>query len=554
MFLPSPSCRLSLGAWLVLALGVGPTASSPEPPLAPEVAPVKLRVQLPADAELEINGVRMKTTGDMRRFSSDPLPVEEDHSYVLKATWRGKTVVRTLMLRPGKVYTVDFREQLQRVESPPPGSFHVPAPPAIAVEAGKEAPVVIRIERERLEAPVALSFSGLPPHVSISPKAAIAVGLERWQGMLTAAGEAAAGAVEIKVEARAGDIHKEAAFRLTVTRPLPPALTLTLPATVELAPTGRKTIAIGVKRERFEGPVTVEFEGLPRGITLPAVTVPGGAPAANQTVMASAEAPEGTSEVRALGRADAARAATTFRLTVKGVPAVAKPMPPARLPFELVLPRDLVLEPGQVKFVRVEVRPGDAGTFQAAPTVRLDPAPGNQLTFTLWSESSHVRSYAVHARPDAPAGEIRVSVDVTAGALQSQDTFTVTVRKPGDKAGPKPEPQAEGGLELILPGEVVLAPGQVKHVQVRVGLLGVGPSDIEPSVRLEVPAGRGIASTPWSASRRVEAPDYLRGYALKANSDASEGKTEIKVLVSAGRVKAEGTFAVRVKKPPASLP
>jgi uncharacterized protein (TIGR03000 family) len=89
------------------------------------VAAVTLEVRLPADAVLEIEGVRMRPTGEVRRLVSPPLEVGKRYTYTLKATWREgpKEVARqrTVFVVAGQEVVVDFRK-----EEPPQKNGQLP--------------------------------------------------------------------------------------------------------------------------------------------------------------------------------------------------------------------------------------------------------------------------------------------------------------------------------------------------------------------------------------------------------------------------------------------
>ncbi|HXG10474.1 MAG TPA: TIGR03000 domain-containing protein [Gemmataceae bacterium] len=81
--------------------------------------PVRLKVMVPANAEVEIEGAKTKQTGPVRRFISPPVEVGKTYVYSIKATWTqdGKpvTVERTVRVKPGEEVEVDLtREETAR--------------------------------------------------------------------------------------------------------------------------------------------------------------------------------------------------------------------------------------------------------------------------------------------------------------------------------------------------------------------------------------------------------------------------------------------------------
>jgi uncharacterized protein (TIGR03000 family) len=77
--------------------------------------PAIIVVRLRPDAQLRFDGSPTRQTGVMRRFTSPPLEVGKDFSYVLSAVWEPNnytTITRTrkVAVQPGKETEVDLRE------------------------------------------------------------------------------------------------------------------------------------------------------------------------------------------------------------------------------------------------------------------------------------------------------------------------------------------------------------------------------------------------------------------------------------------------------------
>lgn len=70
-------------------------------------------IRVPAEAVVEIEGSRMKQSGERRRFETPPLDVREKYFYMIKATWQeeGKPIARQQLVgvRAEKEVTVDLR-------------------------------------------------------------------------------------------------------------------------------------------------------------------------------------------------------------------------------------------------------------------------------------------------------------------------------------------------------------------------------------------------------------------------------------------------------------
>src|SRR5947208_2640232 len=118
----------------------------------------------------------------------------------------------------GQAPEAPVRRAFDGAAAGPTGSFSLRVVPAVALEAGQETLFAVHLLRERFTEPVALTFEGLPPHVTVSPEATVSGDRASWQGMLRATAEATPGTTSAKVRARAAGLHKEAAFQLTVVK------------------------------------------------------------------------------------------------------------------------------------------------------------------------------------------------------------------------------------------------------------------------------------------------------------------------------------------------
>jgi uncharacterized protein (TIGR03000 family) len=88
------------------------------PPPLPTDNRARVRVLLPADARLWVNGAAMTQTGPERTFTTPVLTPGEAHRYEIKAQWLqgGKPVEQALEVevRANKATTVDFNALLAR--------------------------------------------------------------------------------------------------------------------------------------------------------------------------------------------------------------------------------------------------------------------------------------------------------------------------------------------------------------------------------------------------------------------------------------------------------
>jgi uncharacterized protein (TIGR03000 family) len=96
-----------------------------------------LVVQLPADAQLTIEGKPTRQTGEVRRFISLPLVPGYRYVYTLQVTTAdGNSLQHKVVVQPGKEVTVDLRETLAQA-NPKPKVEPIPVEPR---EANKEKP------------------------------------------------------------------------------------------------------------------------------------------------------------------------------------------------------------------------------------------------------------------------------------------------------------------------------------------------------------------------------------------------------------------------------
>ena len=102
-------------AGIFLAPHLAAAQTSPAPDQA------KIKVFLPADAILHVDGAQTQATGEIGNFISPPLTRGKKYVYTLRATWKegGKEVSteRTAHFEAGLEVTVDFREPAQTAEN-----------------------------------------------------------------------------------------------------------------------------------------------------------------------------------------------------------------------------------------------------------------------------------------------------------------------------------------------------------------------------------------------------------------------------------------------------
>jgi uncharacterized protein (TIGR03000 family) len=94
-----------LGSWLATGLLAAQTPAPSEP--------ARIKVYLPSDAVLHVDGALTQATGEIRNFVSPPLQPGRKFVYTLRATWKegGKEIQRerTVRVEADKETVVDFR-------------------------------------------------------------------------------------------------------------------------------------------------------------------------------------------------------------------------------------------------------------------------------------------------------------------------------------------------------------------------------------------------------------------------------------------------------------
>lgn len=99
-----------------------------------EARPVEFQVLLPADAQLEIEGIHTTTPGVVRNFRSPPVPVGSRYAYSLVATWRGQILRREVTLVHDQQNVIDWR-----------GDFQAPAGQPQAAAPAAERPLSFKV-------------------------------------------------------------------------------------------------------------------------------------------------------------------------------------------------------------------------------------------------------------------------------------------------------------------------------------------------------------------------------------------------------------------------
>jgi uncharacterized protein (TIGR03000 family) len=107
--------RLTLTA-VVVAAGLAAAAAQDIPRADSRTGTIVLRVLVPADAKVTIDGNKTSSTGPERRYETPPLARGKEYTYTLVVTSQGKSVTRKVRVRYGTANSEDFRDAFKQTE------------------------------------------------------------------------------------------------------------------------------------------------------------------------------------------------------------------------------------------------------------------------------------------------------------------------------------------------------------------------------------------------------------------------------------------------------
>jgi uncharacterized protein (TIGR03000 family) len=501
--------------WVIL-LSLVLLAGVSRPAWAEDKKPVHLDILLPEDAELEVAGYKTKSTGETRRFESPPMQMGRTYRYSLKIVWRGHTLTRRIQVRPEHPFTLDLRKELQALASPPKpaGSFALLVPPGLMLRADQQMVFPLRVKRFDFPGSIRIRFEDLPKGITV-PEVKFSEDESENNAMLFAAADAPQGTYEIRVAAASGAAKDVSTIKITVAKP---------ETKIENKPEKKETEVV-IKPEKKEPTLEKKPEEKP---ALPLET---------EVERKPEPAPEKTVEDKS--QAEPAP-------LPKPKPE-SKPSPALRVS----LPSQIVLCPGQSKYIEVKAALEKQGPFPAEPTITLAAPPESNLTWKKWTSSdfklsptAHTVGFAIRAPSDSKPGERRVKVLVTAGSLKAEHTLTVIVKplEPVSVLKVQPIPP----LQLVLPTGVVLKQGRTRHIEMQVKTMDGSPLPEAPSVTPEDPSGSGLRFAQWTVSFKAGEPVCTVGIAVTAETNALAGDKEVRVRAVAGRSTAEQLLRVTV--------
>lgn len=444
--------------------------------LAEEVLdkPALLDVQVPAEAELEVDGHPTQSTGVERQFESPPLPSGRTFVYTLKATWRGRTVNRTVRLHAGGVVRIDLREQLQ---APPvqAGSFRLLVPEAMVLTPGEKTILPLRVKRSHFAGPIRLAFEKAPQGVTLESVTFAENHTDVSASVLVAA-DTLPGSHLLTVRAKAGSLEDSAVIRITVLQPQPrhvegahtspardreprapdakdrpsvvPTFQLELPDAIEVEAGRTSYVELRVR--------TAEGSALP-GEPAVSLAVKPGSPVGwspwaaspvkpgcvSQTIgvafSARPDAAPGDYEVAVLANVGGQSVRRVMVARVKGRPPA--PVMPARpiAALHLEPPTNLLLRPGQARYIEIRAHTDKGERLPGELIITFDGPALDGLSIAPWtisgrnSASAGEMGFAITASRAAALGDREVKVHAYAGPAKTERSFRVTIVPPEPK-------------------------------------------------------------------------------------------------------------------------
>ncbi len=275
-------------------------------------------------------------------------------------------------------------------------------------------------------------------------------------------------------------------------------------------------------------------------------------------VQVAAAAPDGTRNVRIVATTPGGSCSGALNITVKSKPQPAKPAPSVEaVPEVSVQPPDLVLAPGEWRMVHVEVRLLGPGKIEAVPGIAFEGARGAGINLAGWAsrmtsdQTAYTKDYSVRVAADAPEGMRTVQIVATTRGGSASGTLKITVKKPADapvvKARPGPELQA-----MLIPGELILAPGETRRVLLRVQAVGAAGLAVAPTVDVDPSIGDAVQVAVWSSRFAADGTSYAKEYAVRAATDAAATSQPVRFIVRGGGRETVATLTIRVTKPAAT--
>lgn len=194
--------------------------------------------------------------------------------------------------------------------------LRVEAPKTVAIRAGAEGAVEVKVNRSGRKGPIRLELAGAPEGVTLTP-IEIPEGQDEARVGVAAGDQAVAGSRPARLVARVGDEEATADLTLVV-EPAPKASSLTLkaPDSLKIEAGRPASLSFRVDRGGVVGPIAARVEGLPPGVIAPDRTLSPGETSAVIVVSVPADSPSREYEARLVATADDVRAEASLKVAV----------------------------------------------------------------------------------------------------------------------------------------------------------------------------------------------------------------------------------------------
>jgi hypothetical protein len=164
------------------------------------------------------------------------------------------------------------------VEGPGGQKMTVTAPANTSIKEGETTSITVAVAREKFNDPVELKFSNLPAGVSIMEND-LTIGKDNKEAKLTLKAAPDAKLVDdqpVTVTASSGTLKQDVTFKLTVKKgsgagagaDTEKKLTLKAPGNTTIKQDDTAAITVHITRDKFNDPVELKFNNLPKGVTV----------------------------------------------------------------------------------------------------------------------------------------------------------------------------------------------------------------------------------------------------------------------------------------------
>jgi Mg-chelatase subunit ChlD len=157
-------------------------------------------------------------------------------------------------------------------------SVQLALPASLRVYVGGKNRLVVNIGRDGFDGPVTLDSFRTPDGLTVAP-VAVAPGKDTAEVEVAADGSVASGTYLLPLRVRGPDgqkVREDAGdVEVKVERP-PPSLRVSVSPNVPFYQGGKGRFNVLVRRDKFDGPITLKFEGLPETVRLTDAVIPAG--------------------------------------------------------------------------------------------------------------------------------------------------------------------------------------------------------------------------------------------------------------------------------------